>query len=100
MVLAVLSNFIKVFFQTTAPNKEPTAAVMPMASAPQKVTRPAPASTGAPPARAANAPNTAKKRSEAADTQTIRSCAGAIAVTASGSAAPTAKLAEIGRAHV
>jgi hypothetical protein len=79
--------------QTTAPNSAPTPAVIAIASAPQKVTRHAPIRTPAPPARAATAPNKARKKNAVADIHGIRLCAGANVVTASGSAAPTAKLA-------
>lgn len=78
--------------QTTAPNNAPTPAVMAIAIAPQEVTRRAPTSMPAPPTQAAVAPRMARKRSDAPETQTIRDCAGAIAVTASGNTAPKAKL--------
>ena len=50
--------------QATAPNNAPTPAVIAMASAPQKQTRHAAARTLAPPARAATAPNRARKASD------------------------------------
>src|ERR1700730_4110606 len=75
---------------TTVPNKTPTPAVIPMASAPQNVTRIMLGMTLAPPARAANAPKSARKSSEVPDTKTIRLVSGANAVTMRGIAAPTA----------
>ena len=78
---------------TVALKSEPTPAVAAIASAPQKVTRPAPASTPAPPTRAAMAPSRARKTSEVAGTQAMSVAGGASAVTPSGSAAPTVKLA-------
>jgi len=76
----------------TVPNKTPMPAVMPMASAPQKVTRITLGVTLAPPARAANAPKSARKISDVPDTEIIRVAAGARAETMSGMTAPTAKL--------
>ena len=90
---------------TTVPNRAPTPAVVPMASAPQNVTRIAPCATAAPPARAAKAPKSARNRSEAPETKIIRVVSGANAPTNRGIAAPTAKLpadenaAWIGRAR-
>src|SRR5579863_331813 len=78
---------------TTVPNKAPTPAVSPMASAPQNVTRITLGMTLARPARAANTPKSARKTSELPDTKTIRLAAGAKADTTRGMAAPTAKLA-------
>jgi hypothetical protein len=46
----------------------------------------------APPARAANAPKSARKSSEVPDTKIIRLASGAKAVMKRGIAAPTAKL--------
>lgn len=57
--------------QTTAPNSEPTPAVIAIASAPQKATRHAPASMPAPPARAATAPSTARNTIEVPETHAI-----------------------------
>jgi len=48
----------------TVPNKTPTPAVIPIASAPQKVMRITLGTTGAPPARAATAPKSERKISE------------------------------------
>jgi len=79
--------------QTTAPNSAPTPAVIAIARAPQNETRHAPTRTPAPPARAAMAPNEARNASDMPDTQGISPRAGANAVTAKGSSAPTAKLA-------
>ena len=73
------------------PNSAPTPAVAAMASAPQNVTRSAPTTIPAPPARAANAPRSARNNSEVPETNGIRPAAGAMAVTAKGMAAPTAK---------
>ena len=67
-------------------------AVIAMASAPQNVTRITLGVTLAPPARAANAPKSARKSSEVADTKTIRPASGTKAETMRGMAAPTAKL--------
>ena len=64
-----------------------------MANAPQKVTRQAPPRIPAPPARAAVPPSKAKNPSEVTGTQMLKALTGAKAVTAKGSAAPTAKLA-------
>lgn len=69
-----------------------------IASAPQKVTRHAPASTPAPPARAATAPSTARNTIDVPDTHGITDARGAAAFTASGSAAPSAKLPAEARA--
>ena len=86
---------------TTVPNKTPTPAVIPMASAPQKVTRITLGMTLAPPARAANAPRSARKISEVPDTNIIRVVAGAKAETMSGRTAPIAKLpADVNGAHI
>jgi CRP-like cAMP-binding protein len=79
--------------QTAAPNKAPTPAVIAMANAPQKQTRHAPARTLAPPARAATAPNRARKASDVPAVHAINPGPGTIAVTARGNRAPTAKLA-------
>lgn len=54
-----------------APNSAPTPAVIAIASAPQKVIRPAPTSRPEPPTRAAMPPSAARKTSEVPDTQTI-----------------------------
>jgi hypothetical protein len=53
---------------TTAPNRWPMPAVMAMASAPQKVTLPAPIQIFAPPTRAARPPMIARKTKELAAT--------------------------------
>jgi hypothetical protein len=63
-----------------------------MANAPQNETRIALGMTLAPPARAANAPKSARKNSEVPDTKILRLASGANAVMKSGMAAPTAKL--------
>ena len=57
---------------TAVPNALPIAAVAAIASAPQNVTRTAPRTTLAPPARAARAPSSARKSSESAATSRIR----------------------------
>ena len=75
------------------PNKAPTPAVSAIASAPQNMTRIAPAIIPAPPARAASAPSSERNKSEVPATNGIRTAIGAIAATASGMVAPTAKLA-------
>ena len=77
---------------TTVPNKAPTPAVNPIASAPQKVTRIAPTATRAPPALAANAPKSARNSSEVAGTKITRLASGTKAVVKIGMAAPTEKL--------
>lgn len=63
---AVSSNFrcctLKLY--NDAPNKSPTPAVSPIASAPQKATRKAALATGAPPAYAPNPPSRASKTIE------------------------------------
>ena len=56
--------FITDLLQTTVPNKAPTPAVSPMASAPQNVTRIAPTARPAPPTPAANVPKSARNSSE------------------------------------
>jgi hypothetical protein len=75
------------------PNRAPTPAVSAMARAPQNVTRNAPSFTLAPPACAARPPRSARNNSEVPETRGIRVATGAMAVTARGMAAPTAKLA-------
>ena len=75
------------------PNSAPTPAVSAMARAPQNVTRNAPSFTLAPPACAARPPRSARNNSEVPETRGIRVATGAMAVTARGMAAPTAKLA-------
>ena len=77
----------------TVPNKAPTPAVIPIASAPQNVTRIMLGVTLAPPARAARAPKSARKTSEVPDTRIIRVASGTKAETIRGMTAPTAKLA-------
>jgi alkanesulfonate monooxygenase SsuD/methylene tetrahydromethanopterin reductase-like flavin-dependent oxidoreductase (luciferase family) len=73
-------------------NGAPTPAVIPVASAPQNVTRIMLGVTLAPPARAARAPKSARKTSEVPDTRIIRVPSGAKAETMRGMTAPTAKL--------
>ena len=68
-VMAAQSSRLETIAHTSVPNKAPTPAVMPMASAPQKVTLIAPGIMSAPPARAANAPSSARKSSEVPDTE-------------------------------
>jgi hypothetical protein len=84
-------NAVRSLRNPQAPNKAPTAAVIPMASAPQNVTRVAPGRAPAPPTRAATAPRIARKARDVPDTHTITAAAGAMAVVASGRSAPTAK---------
>ena len=69
LVAAAVVNSIRCRGYTTVPKRAPTPAVSPMASAPQKVTRTAPAVTGAPPVRAANPPRTARKTREVPETR-------------------------------
>ena len=54
---------------TTVPKSAPTPAVIAIASAPQNVTRVAPAATPAPPTCAANPPRSARKKSENPETR-------------------------------
>ena len=68
-LLVAPSPHLEIFAHTSVPNKAPTPAVIPMASAPQNVTRIAPSIVSAPPARAANAPSNARKSSEVPDTE-------------------------------
>jgi glutamine amidotransferase len=75
------------------PVSSPIAAVAAIASAPQKATRAAAIPSGAPPARAAIAPNVANATSAAAGIAKRRRLPGASMATASGSTAPHAKLA-------
>jgi CRP-like cAMP-binding protein len=86
-------NAVPPLDQATAPNKAPTPAVIAIASAPQKQTRPAPARTLAPPARAATAPSSARNESDKPATHGVTRCPGANAATVNGNNAPTAKLA-------
>lgn len=75
---------------TTVPNSAPTAAVSPVASAPQKVTRTANFITGAPPARAASMPSIVKKIKELPKTVDANRASGATSTVSSGIAAPNA----------
>src|SRR4029079_17004000 len=84
--------------QTVAPNKAPTPAVSAIASAPQKVTRATDLHTGEPPARAAKAPNSARKNNELPDPAQTRADAGTNRTSTSGRAAPTAKVLAEARA--
>ena len=59
---------------TTVPNKTSTPAVIPIASAPQNVTRIVLGATFAPPARAASAPKSARKSSEVPATKRLQTC--------------------------
>jgi P-type Mg2+ transporter len=68
-VMVARSPRLEIIAHTTVPNKAPTPAVIPIASAPQNVTRIAPGIMSAPPARAANAPSSARKSSEVPDTE-------------------------------
>ena len=79
--------------QTIVPNSRPIPAVGAIASAPQNVTRHAPATAGAPPVSAAAAPSTARNTNELAATPGISAPRGSASTTRSGSAAPTVKLA-------
>ena len=75
------------------PNRAPMSAVIAIAKAPQKVTRPAPTSTFAPPARAAKAPISARKTSALPATMGMMLEVGLIRTIRRGKAAPTAKVA-------
>ena len=75
------------------PNKAPTAAVSPMASAPQKVTRTADLRIGAPPAIAARVPNPARNKSDVPETIGTNKYSGDIMTIRRGIEAPTAKVA-------
>jgi hypothetical protein len=79
---------------TTVPNKTPTPAVIPMASAPQNVTRITLGMTLAPPTRAAKAPKSPRKISEVPDTKIIRLASGAKAETMRGMTAPATSRSE------
>lgn len=79
--------------QATTPNKRPTPAVSAIASEPQKVTLTEAFSTGAPPARAAMPPNTARKTSDSSATRLIRYDGGTSHATNNGSSAPVVKVA-------
>ncbi len=68
-------------------------AVTAIASAPQNMTRAAPAATFAPPARAARPPSSARPASDVAATSASTPVGEASPATSSGSAAPAAKLA-------
>jgi hypothetical protein len=81
-----------VYGQAATPTKAPTPDVSAMASAPQKVTRIAEVNTGAPPARAASEPSSARNNSELADTTHISADTGTKTTTSRGSAAPTEKV--------
>jgi hypothetical protein len=60
-----------------------------MAKAPQKVTRTAPVTIGAPPAQAANEPSSARKTSEPPDTAHIIIDLGTVTTIRRGRRAPT-----------
>src|ERR1035437_5590094 len=78
--------------QVVTPKSAPTAAVTAIASAPQKVTRRAPAAMGAPPALAAIEPRAARKTSDTPATYGIRCFSGTRATAATGTAAPSANV--------
>src|ERR1700687_445085 len=78
---------------TMVPNSAPTPIVIPIARAPQNVTRVAPRSIFAPPTRAASKPKHARKTREVPATTKIKLAAGTTAPTKRGMAAPPAKLA-------
>ena len=80
-------------YPTAVPKIEPTRAVEPIASAPQKVTRPAPIKMFAPPACAASPPSMASNASDPTETMVITDCSGLRSASKSGNAAPTAKVA-------
>ena len=75
------------------PNSISTRLVSAMASAPQNRTRIAPTLTPAPPVRAATHPRSAKNTSEVPENKGIRPSSGAMAVTRTGKATPSAKRA-------
>src|SRR5207248_3724484 len=68
----------------TVPNSVPTPAVTAIASAPQNVTRIAPTSTPAPPARAASAPRSVRNTNDVPATRGISAGLGAMAATKRG----------------
>ena len=70
------------------PNTLPIAAVIAIAAAPQKATRNAPRSTGAPPAYAAVPPNTASATSATADVTSVIHAFGASSTVTIGTTAP------------
>ena len=79
-------------FQAATPKRAPTAAVNAIARAPQKATRMTDATTGAPPARAATRPNSARNRSELPARPHISADAGSRRTIRRGKAAPTANV--------
>lgn len=68
-VPSIRAHALDMTFQTTVPNSAPTPAVTAIASAPQNVTRIAPAVTPAPPTRAAIPPRSARKNNDVPDTR-------------------------------
>ena len=76
-----------------APNNAPTPAVSAIANAPQKVTRAMDFQMGAPPARAAKAPNKARKNSELPETTQTSLVVDTTKTSNNGKAAPTVKVA-------
>src|SRR5205814_6796962 len=75
------------------PNNAPTAAVIPMASAPQNTTRVAPINVRAPPARAARAPSNPRNAREELATMGTSLAGGVRTTITSGKDAPIAKVA-------
>jgi mannan endo-1,4-beta-mannosidase len=68
-VPSIRAHALEMFSQTAVPNSAPTPAVTAIASAPQNVTRIAPAATLAPPTRAAIPPRSARKNKDVPDTR-------------------------------
>jgi len=68
-VPSIRAHALEMTFHTATPNSAPTPAVTAIASAPQNVTRIAPAVTPAPPTRAAIPPRRARKNKEVPDTR-------------------------------
>ena len=85
-------NGVRIRDQTIAPNNRPMPAVMAMAMAPQNLTRTTAVTMLAPPARAPTPPRRARNISEVTDTKTTSAFGGATSTTASGNAAPVAKV--------
>ena len=85
-------------YHTTVPKMAPTTAVAIMAKAPHNVTRPAPITTFAPPARAASPPNNTRLKRVPPATRGMMYVAGLTNIKRSGMAAPTANVTADARA--
>jgi hypothetical protein len=77
--------------QIWVPNNAPIPAVMPIAKAPQKVTRSAALPIVAPPTQAPTAPSIARNNSEAIETLAMTHPLGVTSARMTGNTAPTAK---------